>query len=421
MKKQFLPGFRVFEIFFWVYFIWYYLPFARAYFYSQFYNQIFFCFLVVAVLLCSVANLMRTKKIKLQATPIWPVLAYMLAFLFMVSLDMGTAGRHIRVSFTFWVTLFVYYLISQYPDAKRRLTNLVFVLFLCTMITSVIGVVTNQAAARILTYAANDIEEDMVLRLMNIGGISFFQGMVICVPICGAFLYKRQYCAFCCIFLATVFIGIIAASFTISILMLLFAFLLTYLVNNSSYRNVIIGVGLSILVLLIPWGVLLSNIAKMINNEMISVRLEAIATALSTGVVTGKLGGRMEVYQASLVTFLEHPLGVGPEYTFLAGQNGIGYHSQILDDLARYGIFAIAFYVVFFLSYYKLLRKNWETVNMSRIAMPVTVIYFLFLLLNLGFTSAHESVLMLFLLPSLPLILKKNKTDSLKCEEEEKR
>jgi O-antigen ligase len=154
---------------------------------------------------------------------------------------------------------------------------------------------------------------------------------------------------------------------------------------------------------------ILMFIGSLFNNEEILARLEALATFGSTGVVGGNLESRVEVYLASINTFLEHPFGVGPEYSFVTLENGIGYHSQFLDDLARYGIFGFVFHFAFIVGYYQLLRKQWSKINMQQIALPVSLIYFLFLTLNPGFTSPHEGVLLLFLIPAFPNFIK-NKT-----------
>jgi O-antigen ligase len=129
---------------------------------------------------------------------------------------------------------------------------------------------------------------------------------------------------------------------------------------------------------------------------------------MASGSMVGGLSSRFNLYVASLDTFFEHPWGVGPGYTYVDYENGIGYHSQFLDDLARYGILALLFYIAFFVGYYKLLRKQWSKINLQQIAFPVVIIYFLFLIFNPGFTSPHEGVLLLFLIPAFPDIYPKN-------------
>ena len=108
------------------------------------------------------------------------------------------------------------------------------------------------------------------------------------------------------------------------------------------------------------------------------------------------------------MTFIRHPFGIGAHYSYNKLENGIGYHYQILDDLARYGVFALAFYFVFLPQTIKQLYKHCGKINMEETVFPVFIVYVGFLILNIAFRSSAESVVMLYILPVLPdLILNK--------------
>jgi len=402
MLKLRLPKIYSFELFFWIFYLWYYLPFARAFFYSDVYNLIFFGLFACGCALCVFEFFKHGTEIPLKFTPLVPVLLYLVFFSLLVLFDFGTAARHIRVSFVFWGTLIVYYLTSKFPQARKRLTNLLLILFLVTTVTSMLGVISNPRAARILTYAENDIEEDLIIRILNIGGIAFFQGLVICAPIVMSFIYQNKYRKLAIVMLISIFISIIFASFTISFTLLLFAVLIGYLVNNSGMNRTILAIAITVAAIFIPWSNILLLVGNLLNNEAILIRLKSISDFSVTGMLSGNMASRMEVYLESFNTFLENPLGVGPQYSYVAFDQGIGYHSQFLDDLARYGVLSLVFYAAFFVGYYQLLKKQWSKINMQQIALPVSLLYFLFLVFNLGFTSSHEGVLMLMLIPAFP-------------------
>ncbi len=402
MLKLRVSKIRLFELFFWIYYIWYYFPLARTFFRSGVYNQLFFAIFACGIALCAVDVVLHSPMIQLKYSALLPVLAYFAVFTVMVFFDVETASRHIRISFTFWGTLIVYYFTSVYPEVQKRLATLVLVMFLVTTVTSLVGVINNPSAARTLAYAANDIQEDLAIRMMNIGGIEFFQGLVICVPILISFVYRRKYRVLSIILTVLILAALLSASFTIALIMFFVALALSYLANQTTVKKYLVISVLLIALLVIPWSALLSQLASAISNEKVSERLQSIATALSTGYIGGDLKSRLQVYMVSLETFLKNPFGLGPYYTYVTMQNGIGYHSQVLDDLARYGIFAIAFYAAFFVGYYQLLREQWRKIRMEQIVLPVILIYFAFLVLNPGFTSAHEGVLILFLIPAVP-------------------
>lgn len=407
MKRIGMSKIKFYEPFLWVYFIWYYLPIVRVFLKSNTYNLIFFSIMVGGCALCFLQMLSNARKLRIEYTPLVPVLLYFCVFIVMSILEIGSAGRHIRVSFSFWGTLFVFYLSGYFPDMRKRLAKLMFFLFFITAITSVVGVLVNPNAARLLAFSGNNLEEDILIRLMNIGGLAFFQGLVIFVPILMSFYFGNKYRALCVLLIIVVFLGVLGASFSICLIMFFIAVLLSQIANGSFSKNSLLTVLLVVGVLMIPWEDFLYFLAEHINNERFELRLLSLANSLESGLAEGNLESRLDLYLASMDTFLRNPLGVGPEYTFINYQKGIGYHSQVLDDLARYGIFAIAFYIAFFVGYNRLLRKQWAKINMEQVAWPVTLIYFLFLVLNPGFTSEHESVLLLFLIPAVPEIMQK--------------
>ena len=89
----------------------------------------------------------------------------------------------------------------------------------------------------------------------------------------------------------------------------------------------------------------------------------------------------------------------------MVGDHGIGYHSEILDDLARYGVFAAGFYLWFFYEYIRMMKEQWSGIGLQSAVFPVCTVYALFLLLNIGFRSADESIFILYILPGLPDML----------------
>lgn len=405
MLVRVLPKFNIFEPFLWVFYVWYYFPIARAFFRSTTYNMIFFGIFGCGCLLCLIQLLCNNLKLEVKFTPLVPVLIFMAVFTVMSAFGVGDAGLHVRVSFMFWGSLIVFYLSGYFPNARKRLAVLLLVLFLITIFTSVLGVAANPRVARTLAYAANDINEDLAIRMLNIGGIAFFQGLVICVPILVTFIFKKKYVAFSAIMLTTIFIGVLSASFTITLLLFFVAIVFSYMFNRNSIQQILLLVAIFAIILIVPWDKLFYYLSGLIDNDTVSQRFDSIASTLSNNAMSGNLKSRFDLYWSSLKVFFNSPLGIGPKYSYVAYENGIGYHSQVLDDLARYGLFAATFYVSFFVGYFKLVKKQWAKIEMQQIAAPVVILYVLFLILNPGLSSAHESVLMLLIIPILPELI----------------
>lgn len=154
-----------------------------------------------------------------------------------------------------------------------------------------------------------------------------------------------------------------------------------------------------------PPDELFSALAGAIDNRYFSARFAELALFLRQRSIRGDLQIRLQCYLYSLRSFAAHPLGIGPWYSYVVGDRGIGYHSAILDDMARYGLAALAFYGVFLAKYYRMLREQWARIGLRAAAAIITAGWALLLLLNIAFRAADESIFMLYILPVLPDIL----------------
>lgn len=389
-----------------IYYAWYCLPYLRATF-SGTYKYFFFALFAIGIGILAL-NFFSSNGgcIELKLNILVPILLYMVIMFIMSFFDVGDAANHIRVSFTFWGTCLVYYLMSYDSDMQKRFGKFLIFLLVINCITSFIGVYTNESAARALTNASKTtdaLEEDYTLSRLNISSIYLFQMLVVILPIFVTMIKKKRKMILGILGTVFVILAVSKASFTICFLMLILAFILS-LFNLKGNGKILLMV-FAIALIFIPWGSIFVNLANLISNTYISSRLNEIAIFFTEGAVTGDMAGRRDVYLASLQTFLHHPFGTGAFYSYVAGDNGIGYHSQILDDMARYGIFAIAFYIMFLGQYYKLLKEKWEVIDMEEVVFPVFVVYLGFLILNLGFRSSAESVVILYILPILPDIV----------------
>ncbi|MBE6594441.1 MAG: hypothetical protein E7644_01445 [Ruminococcaceae bacterium] len=391
---------RLCEILVCLFYTWYFLPVCKVLLWDGPFKILFFgCFVVGCV------GLLCFNGIRLH-TVVGIVLLYYLVFLTFWLLKVGDASAHIRISFTFWGTALLYF--GLLDDAGRiRIGKYLLLIFCLTAITSALGVLADNAAARTIAHAAADEELQASYQIKNIAGIYLFQSLVCFVPVL-IFLPETKKQRWLSIFLMlVVLVVLINASFTISLLVFAVAIVLS-VANKISKANRLILTGAVIVSLVVFWtgiGDLLLWVSNQLDNATIASRLSDLAAIFSSGVLEGDAGVRGDLYKASFNTFLRHPFGVGVHYSYRVFENGIGYHSQFLDDLARYGILALSFYGIFFVGYFKHLKCAWGKIGQSQIAPVIIMIYGLFLVLNLGFRSAEESIVMLFIMPMLPLLI----------------
>ena len=399
---------RLSELFLGIYYLWFFLPFMRTT-YGGIYKYIFFGLFLIGIFLLIWENVNAYGfKMKISNTILVPILAYMAFMLFLWLLDFHDARDHIRVSFTFWGTAIVYYLMGVNPDGRRRFAQFLILLAIFTTITSAIVIWNDPSAARALTNSATtkeDLSRDYYLGRKNVSSIYLFQGIATLSPIFVG-LIKKKHIWFGLFGLIFSFAILLRASFLIALGAMVLGIMLALVQNEKKSPLPFLIVSMMALVaFILPWSDIFSYLADEINDNFISVRLNELAQLFEAGNVTGDTAGRVDAYTRSISTLLQNPLGVGPYYFSREARQFIGKHSQILDDLARYSIAAVAFYCVFLKQYYILLKEKWSKIGIGSIAGSITLVYVALLLLNIGFRSAEESVIMLFILPELPEIV----------------
>ena len=249
------------------------------------------------------------------------------------------------------------------------------------------------------------LEEDYNLGRKNVSSIYLFQGIAALSPVF-VILIKRKHIVLGILGLTISFLLLLRASFLIALCVMILGIVLTLVQKekNTVLSPIIITV-LFLVVFFLPWSEIFSFLASVIDNKTISVRFNELSLLLKFGNVIGDTEGRIVSYMRSFSTFLHHPFGVGPYYFSQEAREFIGKHSQILDDLARYGVAALAFYCVFLKRYNTMIKEQWSKIGINGISVSITIVYAALLLLNIGFRSAEESVIMLFILPELPNII----------------
>ena len=390
----------LFEFSILLFYVWYFLPIVNVHLQGTLFKLVFFAFLAIGIVGFLVCNNLKLNSITTV------VLLYYIIFTFLVLLDVDDAARTVRVNFIFFAMSLIYF--GLLPDkSKTSICKKIMILFAITAITSAIGVLIDPNAARTISHAAADDILQATYKVNNIAGIYMFQSLVYFVPLLVCLPRRRKQKILPIILLILIFVVLLNASFTISLLLFLFALITSIVFNNKGKKRVIALICTTIVLaaLFINGKAILSSLSATIDNELVSSRIVELRDMIYSGVSTGDAGLRLELYTASLRTFIQNPFGIGAFYSYQTMENGIGYHSQLLDDLARYGIFSLAFYIAFFVSYYKMLKREYEKINAKQIAGIIIAIYIAFLTLNIGFRSAEESVCMFAILPFIPTLI----------------
>lgn len=383
--------------------IWYIFPILRGVASDGIFQTLFFGINILGLL-----GIMLNSKGKIHINAVmFPVLLMLIVFFVMTICDIGDISRHIRVCVAFWITGITYMLLDN--EQRVKIGKVMLVAIIITTVTSAIAVIGNNEIARTLTSSQADDALQLSYKLKNVSSIYLFQGFSVFVPVLLALAKTKKQKLVTAVIIIFLLVSVIGASFTISFILFMVSLAISIILMNAKNKNTIIVSILAVVILgviAVNLDTFLSVLIRLINNPRITEKLETIRIAFSyENINFTEFGARFELYKMSLNTFVDNLLGVGPRYSFATVFDGIGYHSQILDDLGRYGIFALAFYASFFWGYYKLLKKEWSKIGETFVAKTVTLMYIMMLLLNIGFKSAEEGVIMLFIIPSLPEIV----------------
>lgn len=398
-----------------IYFIWYITPIFRAYFYGGIFNALIICLIAIWLITAIVLNPNWVFQFNFH---IVIVSVQLLVFVIMALLfPNANAISYMKLGLSFWFTLYVYhfYITLGWRKVIGKIGLVTLTSLVISTITTLIGLISLPNAARSLTSSSTLEQVDKMLQLKNIGGFDLIYGLIILIPGLMGFIFleKKEYGnkhlkKIVLAFIFLIILVIINASFTIGILILIFSIIIGFFSKLKSRNLLLIGLILSFLIPLIPTdtvGIYVKQISYGIDNPYVSERFEDIGNFLQgTTNSSQHLLNRTKLYEMSLNTFKENPMGIG-SYYYVNGV-GIGYHSQILDDLARYGILGLLFYLLFFYTYYRYIQKQWNKSNFN-VNFLGTLLTFLFISsLNPTFSSQSISIIIFFVVPALPEIIK---------------
>lgn len=389
-----------------IYFLWALMPIFTAEYATDTIRMTFLGIILLAIFFALIETSFVIKRDRLLLLIVILIASYYIMGVF----NYMDAHKYVNVVCFFWFPFVLSLIIKE--KQRIQIARWITFLLIVTFFTSAIGVISDNSVSRTIAHATSDINLQITISKRNIAGIYLFQMTVILLPsIIAIFDYLNKKIEKYVTILFLVFV-LINASYSITLFMALFALVLVAFMKNiekntNIYHIFIIGVLLILfLILLVAGDAILSLFARFIANERIALRIEELRFLLYGGVRNsgfGDVSERLKLYLTSLNTFKDNVfIGIGPYYSFVKLQNGIGYHSQIFDDCARFGLVGVIFYVVFIREYYVKIKEEWNKCGYTWVALSTMIIYVLFLILNIGFRSDFESAVLAFVVPAFP-------------------
>ncbi len=239
----------------------------------------------------------------------------------------------------------IYYL--QYGVQKKRqfLLSLVFIITTVTAVTTIFGLIRYPLAVRDL--GKGDFLSDstkFMYRKMNIAGWSQMYGMVFILPnIISA--YKKNKKNYFLVSLVLCELSIIFSQLTFAMLLSAFVIIFSFYKPTKKRKFMLVEVViLEIIFMTILFlediVYLLSMLMKNLELSTLSIKLMDLYNLLALRKSTGDAAARFDLYNISLKTFSEHPIG-GIFFSDVDSKNLISYHSEFFDMLGFFGLFGL--------------------------------------------------------------------------------
>ena len=240
----------------------------------------------------------------------------------------------------FFPSVLCFYLLTK--NQKKRINWFVFLIifaFSVTAITSIVGLMNDTSAARILATISDSQNDYFIsLNLKNIGGYTTVYSLVLIFPmlIC---LFKRnklkKYQFF--IILVTYCLYLIYAQYTIALILFFSSgvfIILPRRINKKRLIFIIMALGVIMLFIKPLLGDLFYYLSNNSNSNEVSTRLYVVGDLLNGLNNTSEANTRTPLILNDINIFLKHPI-----FGSMFSEGGINSgHSFILDILAKSGI-----------------------------------------------------------------------------------
>lgn len=267
-------------------------------------------------------------------------------------------------------------------DQKTLILDLYIVLETFTSITTIVGLVQNPEASRML--ALYDSRYSELYYAMNIGGYIFVYCAVIFFPLLFyKFRYDRKKRFFYLFSLIINSIMIILSQYTIAILLFFVCIALLLYSRNKIISIVMILAMLPVLVIgndiaitILQW---IRGLGFLSNSYSLLTRIDELIVILRYGGLVGDSLGRANVYQMSINAFIQNPISGG-----LFNPQKLGGHSAIFDYLGATGILGFFFFVLLLHRHLKLITRIY---NHTKSYGYIIMSFFIFILISIVNTS----------------------------------
>lgn len=315
-------------------------------------------------------------------------LSFIWLFHYLINYITGRADLILIHIFTYIRILSIMFLGLYLVELKDKFLNKILITFISLIIIlfnikTILANLDYYNLSRLLSTGIN-----LDINAYGIASYSYIYGILYLILLLIIKFFKNIKNNFrlnlCLILLITSICLLIIAEFMISIILLILGLIIYYFKvdNFKKFIGLLSILILSMIIFSKPLSLGFKFLANHIDNYNIQVRLDDISKMLTGDIEnTIDLKERLNVYSESITTFIKHPLfGIG----FKGKETkaiGIGGHSAILDEFAKFGLMGGSILILLFISCFKSFLSLF-TKKSKKIYFICSLIYILFMFIN---------------------------------------
>lgn len=240
-------------------------------------------------------------------------------------------------------------------------------LYLITLISTIGVLSTDGLAARTLTSSSSDPDAINAYKLKNVGSFDFIYSLLLLIPMIGGFIKasffkSRGKALFFLGFQLLLIVCVIMSNFTTALILLFVDIMLLLLIGRAK-MTLSKFVVISVVVMVLAPALLILFIQQMVSltdSIYAADKLTGLLAVSAGSEDVGEVYTRTDLIQASIHSFFSNPIfGVGGWYPISGVPSPkIGYHSQFIDEFARYGIIGAGPLLLFFRNIFSIIYKQ---------------------------------------------------------------
>ena len=310
------------------------------------------------------------------------------------------------------ISLYTYFSNIESNKIYEKFAMIVLLFLTITTITSIIGYTLFPSAIREIYTGRLSGDVQLFFKKIGIAAYGFFSGLPIIIPALVYLIRIMKKNIIIYYFITGLFLyGLIVASITAPFLLMILAFILSFMGQKKVNKNIILFVFIAFFALIIPSGYyaeILKKLGEIVNNSALTPRINDIAIGFEQGfnVHAGQLTQaeyRLNRYNLNWEQFMINPI-IG------AGDEG-NAHIFWMNILAQFGILGLIPIVLIIVDQ---IKANLKVLNEN---CQFFYIISLLAFLGLGFMKAYSGselyIYIFFMVPGLSKVNYLNKESKL--------